>query len=108
MNHMFDNMGYNSTVFTLDLGDKFDTKNVTHMYDMFYNTGRNSTVFTLDLGDKFNTSNVIYISRMFEFTGYKSTVFKLDCSSWNVDNVTSHDDFNYAVQDKVTPPQWKK
>ena len=36
-----------------------NTSNVTNMLGMFFNTGRNSTNFTLNLGNEFNTSNVI-------------------------------------------------
>ncbi len=75
---MFDGVGYNSQVFTLDLGNHFDTSNVTNMRYIFCNTGHNSTVFTLNLGDSFDTSNVVDMEGMFEGTGYSSTVFTLN------------------------------
>ena len=78
MNNMFYNTGYNSTIFTLNLGDKFDTSKVTNMNNMFDGTGYSSTVFTLDLGDYFDTSKVSYMNSMFDGTGYNSTNFTLD------------------------------
>ena len=78
MKSMFNQTGYNSTVFTLDLGDEFDTSNATDMYQMFNYTGFKSSVFTLDLGNKFDTSNVTTMEAMFVYTGYNSTVFTLD------------------------------
>jgi len=74
---MFRQAGLNSPVFTLDLGDKFDTSKVTDMQSMFSDTGNKSTVFTLDLGDKFNTSNVTTMSWMFARTGWSSSVLTL-------------------------------
>jgi len=78
MYQMFYQIGYNSSVFTLDLGEMFDTSKVTTMSSMFSQVGRNSTVFTLDLGDKFDTSNVTSMFDMFYYTGYNSTIFTLD------------------------------
>ena len=78
MANMFDRVGYSSLVFTLDLGDKFDTRNVTNMYAMFQGTGYSSTEFTLDLGNKFDTSNVTDMESMFYKAGYTSSVFTLD------------------------------
>ncbi len=78
MEGMFYGCGYNSTEFTLDLGDNFDTSKVTNMGCMFFECGYNSPVFTLDLGDKFDTSNVTSMEYMFWGCGYKSLVFTLD------------------------------
>jgi hypothetical protein len=107
MRWLFNKTGNSSTIFTLDLGDKFDTSNVTSMYCMFAYAGQNSTVFTLDLGDKFDTSKVTNMYRMFCYVGSKNPSFKLDCSSWNVDKVTSYDSFNQGVTSKITAPTWK-
>ena len=86
---MFGRIGYNSSVFTLDLGNNFDTSNVKNMRNMFNETGYNSPIFTLDLGDKFDTSNVLDMERMFSGTGYNSTVFTLDLGDkFNTSNVT--------------------
>ena len=78
MNDMFDSIGCSSSNFTLDLGDKFDTSKVTDMSRMFESAGYNSENFTLDLGDNFDTSNVTDMSSMFEEVGYKSTLFTLN------------------------------
>ncbi len=78
MSYMFANAGYSSSVFTLDLGNKFDTSNVTNMYAMFSLLGYNSTLLTLDLGNKFDTSKVTNMSHMFDNTGSSSTVFTLN------------------------------
>ena len=43
--------GCGSKVFTLNLGDNFDTSNVTNMSSMFRECGYNSNVFTLNLGN---------------------------------------------------------
>ncbi|MBQ8234466.1 MAG: BspA family leucine-rich repeat surface protein, partial [Bacilli bacterium] len=77
-----------SEVFTLDLGEKFDTSNVTNMENMFWNTGGSSEVFTLDLGEKFDTSNVTNMENMFRATGSSSEVFTLDLSTFDTSNVT--------------------
>ena len=73
MRGMFDSTGSYSVVFTLDLGDKFDTSNVTDMSCMFQLAGYTSENFTLNLGNKFDTSKVADISCMFIYTGYNST-----------------------------------
>ena len=54
-------MFYNSSAQTINLGDKFDTSNVTSMNYMFYN----SSAQTINLGDKFDTSNVTSMNYMF-------------------------------------------
>ena len=90
MSCMFYNTGYNSSVFTLDLGSNFDTSKVTNMQQMFYNTGRKSPVFKLDLGDKFNTSEVKNMYFMFGYTGNNSSVFTLDLGDkFDTSNVTN-------------------
>ena len=78
MNNMFNSTGYSSNSFTLDLGDNFDTSNVEDMWQMFFATGRSSTIFTLNLGDNFDTSKVTNMFQMFALTGRSSTVFILD------------------------------
>ena len=76
------------------------------MHYMFNQTGRYSTAFTLELGNKFDTSNVTNMYGMFSLTGYLSSLFKFDCSKWNVDKVTDYEDFNHGVASKVTPTKW--
>ena len=75
MVYMFGSCGYSSTKFSLNLRDEFDTSKVTDMSYMFNNCGRSSPTFTLDLGDRFDTSNVTTMYRMFGRCGYSSTAF---------------------------------
>ena len=51
-----------SSLTSLDLGDKFDTSSVTTMYYMFHGC---SSLISLDLGDNFDTGNVTNMSYMF-------------------------------------------
>ena len=78
MNYMFLKTGYNSSVFTLDLGDNFDTSNVTTMNQMFRQTGYSSLNFSLNLGNKFDTAKVEDMQQMFDQTGFSSINFALD------------------------------
>ncbi len=78
MYYMFYRTGYNSTTFTLDLGNKFDTSNVVNMECMFNSTGYSSPVFTLNLRDKFDTSKVTTMNNMFSYSGRNSSVYTLD------------------------------
>ena len=87
MSSMFASTGSSSEVFTLDLGEKFDTSNVTNMLSMFEGTGYSSEVFTLDLGEKFDTSKVTSMSRMFSNTGYSNPNFTLDLSGFDTSKV---------------------
>ena len=102
MKAMFKYSGRSSQVFTLDLGDKFDTSNVTNMWAMFSETGYSSLVFTLDLGDKFDTSSVTVMNGtimfngsnesdgMFSRTGYSNPNFTLDLGDkFDTSNITS-------------------
>ena len=89
MNYMFSSTGYDSEVFTLDLGDNFDTSNVKMMNHMFYYTGYNSPVFTIDLGEKFDTSNVTSMRVMFSYMGYSNSNFTLSLGEkFDTSNVT--------------------
>ena len=63
MENMFSETGYNSMT-TLNLGDKFDTSNVTHMFGIFQLTGHDSMT-SLDLGDTFDTNKVVQMSHIF-------------------------------------------
>ena len=106
MSSMFYYTGYKSPVFTLDLGDKFDTSNVTQvtaneiiLHDnaalhctrgMFENIGYSNPTFTLNLGDKFYTSNITNMSHMFYETGNSNNNFTLDVSTFDFSNVTEY------------------
>ena len=59
--------------------DLLNTTNVVNMNYMFLKTGYNSLVFTLDLGNNFDTSNVTTMNQMFRQTGYSSLNFSLFC-----------------------------
>ena len=78
MGYMFANAGYSNTSFKLNLGSKFDTSNVRDMSTMFSNVGHNNTTFTFDLGDKFDTSNVTNMGHMFFQAAYNSTNLTVD------------------------------
>ena len=54
---------------SINLGNNFDTSNVTNMIAMFAGVGQASLLKTLDLGSKFNTSKVTNMSYMFHCTG---------------------------------------
>ena len=88
MSRMFWQIGYNSTVFTLDVSN-FDTSNVTDMSGMFgyVADGGNNTVFTLDVSN-FDTSNVTNMNMMFIQTATDSTAITLDVSNFDTSNVT--------------------
>ena len=61
---------------------------------MFYRCGYSSKVFTLDLGDNFNTPKVTDMSYMFYECGYNSDAFKeLDLSSFTVSAKTYINEF---------------
>ena len=107
MEQLFNQVGYSSKNFTLDLGDKFDTSNVTNMHKMFWHIGYSNPNFTLDLGNNFNTSKVTNMKRMLGNIGYSNPNFRLDCSSWDVSNVTNHEEFYAAQAGKVIEPNWK-
>ncbi len=78
MSNMFESTGYNSSEFILNLGTNFETSNVTNMNYMFYNTGRNCQLFTLNLGEHFDTSNVTSMRMMFRETGKNGSNFTLN------------------------------
>ena len=94
MRYMFNEC---SKLTNLDLSN-FDTSKVTGMNSMFDNC---SSLTTLDLSH-FDTSNVTSMNSMF----YNCSNLTLDCSSWNVDKVTGHYNFNDNAP-KVIPPVWK-
>ena len=49
MSNMFYNIGRESTVFTFNLGNKFDTLKVTDMTNMFNATGRLNSNFAINM-----------------------------------------------------------
>ena len=89
MLRMFMELGYNSSNFTLNLGEKFDTSNVTNMGTMFWRcSGSSNLNFTLNLGNKFDTSNVTDMGRMFS----EMTISELNLGDkFDTSNVTNMD-----------------
>lgn len=87
---------------SLDLGDKFDTSNVTEMQSMFFGCGYESLT-SLDLGDKFDTSSVTNMNRIFRDLGYKALT-SLDLGGkFNTSCVTDFEHmFNRCGKTKMT------
>ena len=73
MSYMFRDIGEYSQELKLNLGNYFNTEKVKSMYGMFENAGMYATNFTLNLGNQFNTSNVTSMWGMFSYTGYSSS-----------------------------------
>ena len=87
MERMFVNTGYKAMT-SLNLGEKFDTSNVTNMESMFFGTGY-TAMTSLDLGEKFDTSNVTNMERMFVNTGYKAMTSLNLGEKFDTSNVTN-------------------
>ena len=79
-----------SAMTSLDLGDKFDTGNVVNMAGMFNNCGT-GRMTSLNLGNKFDTSNVAIMMWMFNNCGYKITSLDLG-DKFYTSNVTNMED----------------
>ncbi len=89
MQQMFSNLG-NDNDLVVDLGDNFDTSNVTNMFGMFASCGKHSKSFSLDLGDKFYTSKVTNMEQMFANCGNGSEDFYLDLGKhFDISNTAS-------------------
>ena len=87
MSSMFCHLGYSASSFTINLGDDFDTSNVTNMQFMFSEAGRQvSGDVYIDLGDKFYTNNVINMYEMFNCAGFNGLYLDLG-SHFDVSNV---------------------
>ena len=63
-----------------------------------------STFYIGDIG-KWNTSSATIMDCMFFRAGLNAT-YTLNLSSWNVNNVVSHQFFNNWVVEKITAPTW--
>ncbi len=83
--------------------DNIDLSRVTNMESMFNYTGYNSTSFTLDLGNNFDTSSVTDMSWMFFNTGYANNNFTLDLSIFDFSNITSYTNvfFGWKTTQKI-------
>lgn len=93
MSYMFANC---FALTTLDVSN-FDTSKVSNMFCMFMES---KALTALDVSN-FDTSNVTKMGNMFR----NCNVLTADCSSWDVDNVTTHSNFN-ANAPNVIPPVW--
>lgn len=74
-------------------------------YCMFDCAGNYSNSFYVGTLQNWNTANVTNMSYMFSSAGARAS-WSLNCKNWNVKKVTSHSDFNYGVESKVTAPNW--
>ena len=95
MTYMFGDVGHTAMT-SLNLGDKFDTSNVTNMYAMFCNAGY-TAMTSLNLGDKFDTSNVTNMEYMFQYAGYTSMISLNLGDKFNTSSVTDM----YAMFDRT-------
>ena len=86
MEGMFKNTGSNAMT-SLDLGDNFDTSNVTKMNNMFEKTGSNAMI-SLNLGTGFDTSNVTSMNNMFAECGLSAMTSLTLGNKFNTKNVT--------------------
>ena len=105
---MFENYGVNTATVKVDGLTEWDTSSVTNMSRAFYQSGKYSTSW--DIGDlsKWNTSSVVDMSEMFYMTGERYIDYTFDLREWDVSNVTTYDDFNYGVTDKVLAPAFSE
>ena len=104
MFYMFYNAGHNANSFSLNLGNNFNSGNVTNMSSMFLNTGYYATNFNIDLGNNFNTSKVTTMYSMFDNMGRSTkTNFNLNMQAGTITNVLNTAymligfPFNYAT-----------
>ena len=104
--HFFDGYDYvnniqSTTTFSLD---NFYTEGVETMSDMFAGC---ISFETFSLGEGWDTSNVTNMDGMLQEFGSCNNVV-LDCSDWNVDKVTSHNEFVVSnSSSNITQPNWK-
>ena len=106
MGSMFSGAGQNAKTWTIGDLSGWDTSSVTSMSYMFSNAGKSATTWTIGDLSSWDTSSVTKMNNMFYYAGYNASNWSLDLSSWNVDKVTSHGNFNTYVTTKVTPPIW--
>jgi len=106
MNSMFYRAGTESSSWFVGDLSRWDTSKVTDMYEMFYSAGEMSSDFSVGEIGVWDTSNVTSMHRMFYEAG-KLTSYYLDLSTWNVENVLSHDWFDYGVELKIDEPNFE-
>lgn len=101
--------GYGMMASSINLGNlgNWDMSSAITTYGMFGATGSNATSFYIGDLSNWNVKNVEDMSYMFSNAG-TNAAWSLNCQKWNVSKVTSHNNFNYCVESKVTPPKWVK
>ena len=105
MNHMFSGAGYSATSWSIgDISNWFIGSIMDFSY-MFWNAGYSASTFNLGNLSRWDTMMATNMTSMFNHAGY-SAAYTLNLSSWNVSQVTSHADFNWGVESKVTQPTW--
>ena len=93
---MFGHVAYNSSRFVLNLGDQFNTANVTNMSGMFTGSGNTATNFNLNLGNQFIMYKVTNTYLMFASIGWKSqSTFILNLAAGNFTNITNYANIFY-------------
>lgn len=105
---MFETAGRYSTNWSIGNISNWNTSNVTNMSEMFRSTASNEKITEWDIGDisEWDTSKVTNMSKMFIATA-KYADWSLDLSGWNVESVTTYDQFNEGVESKVISPNFK-
>ena len=88
MAYMFRGYSSRSMVETIDVGENFDTSNVTNMSHMFLYCGLD-TLISIDLGKKFDTSQVTNMDSMFFACSYVLPSLNLG-KKFNTTNVTEY------------------
>ena len=86
---LFDNLGANSSVCSINGLSGLDVSNVTDMRRMFYYTCDKSSSFNVDDLSKWDTSKVTDMSEMFQGIGGNAVDIDMDLSTWNVSKVTN-------------------
>ena len=84
----------------------WDTSKVINMEGMFSMTSPNAQTFVIGDLSGWDTSSVTNMTSMFSMTATDGAQWSLDCSSWNVNNVTEHELFNYYNEGRVIRPTW--
>ena len=93
MSNMF--IGLNDLC-SLDLGDKFDTSNVTNMSGMFARIATKASSVKLKFGDKFDTSKATDMSSMFQYSCCACSTFETDLKNISLTSATNIENIFYG------------
>jgi len=105
MSYMFPSVGmYAPSTYIGDLS-KWNVSSVQYMSGMFYQTAFDSTSINLTGLENWDTSIVTKMDFMFQSAG-RNINWSLNLSRWKVQNVTTYNNFNNGVTDKVISPTW--